>query len=101
MFFGINGPLFHTLQTDLVKFVLDKDSQSFPDHLRVYAFYTLSNRSRAAGASTVLKGLGSSHSSVHVFSEVTFPPFGFVMTFNNSPPPQSGFYEISGFSKFG
>ena len=36
-----------------------------------------------------------------MFSEVTFPPFGFVMTFNNSPPPQSGFCEISGFSKFG
>jgi hypothetical protein len=101
MFFSVNGPLFRPRQTDLVKFVLDKDSQSFPDHVRVYAFYTLSNRGRAAGVSGALKGLGSSHSSVHVFSEVTFPPFGFVMTFNNSPPPQSGFCEISGFSKFG
>jgi hypothetical protein len=101
MFFSVNGPLFRTKQTDVVKFVLDKESKCFPDHLRVYAFYTLSNRSRAAGVSGVLKGLGSSHSSVHVFSEVTFPPFGFVMTFDNSPSPQSGFCEISGFSKFG
>jgi hypothetical protein len=74
MFFSVNGPLFRTRQADLVKFVLDKDLQSFPDHVRVYAFYTLSNRSRAASVSGVLKGLGSSHSSVHVFSEVTFPP---------------------------
>jgi len=100
MFFSVNGPLFRMRQTDIVKFVLDKQSKNFPDHVRVYAFYTLSNRSRAASVSSVLKGLGSSHSSVHVFSEVTFPPFGFVMTFDNSPPPQSGFCEISSFSKF-
>ena len=51
--------------------------------------------------SGVIKGLGTNHSSVHVFSEVTFPPFGFIMSFDNWPPPQSGFCEISSFSKYG
>jgi len=100
MFFTVNGPLFHTRQPDLVRFVLNRDEKQFPPHVRIYAFYTLSNRSRAASVSGVLKGLGSDSSSVHVLSEVTFPPFGFVMTFDNSPPPQSGFCEISSFSKF-
>ena len=57
-------------------------------------------RSRAASVGGVFEGLGSDSSSVHVFSEVTFPPFGFVMTFDNSLPPQSGFCEISSFAKF-
>lgn len=100
MFFSINSPLFHTRQPDLVRFVLNKEEKNFPADVRFYAFYTLSDRSRTASVSGVLKGLGSSSSSVHVFSEVTFPPFGFVMTLGNSPPPQSGFCEISSFSKF-
>ena len=41
MFFSVNGPRFRTKQTDLVKFVLDKESKSFPNNVRVYAFYTL------------------------------------------------------------
>jgi hypothetical protein len=100
MFFSVNGPLFHKLQPDLVRFVLNPESRMFPPHARVYAFYTFSDRSRAAGATGVLRGLGSIHSSAHVFSEVTFPPFGFVMTLDNSPPPDAGFCEISSFSRF-
>jgi hypothetical protein len=85
---------------DLVRFVLNKDIKVFPDHIRVYAFYTFAERSRAAAVSGVLKGVGSDSLSMHVFSEVTFPPFGFAMTLNNSPPPHSAFCEISSFSKF-
>jgi hypothetical protein len=100
MFFSVNLPLFQTRQPDLVRFVLNKELKSFPDHIRVYAFYTFSDRSRTAPVTGVFKGLGSSRSSMHVFSELTFPPFGFVMTFQNSPPPEAGFCEISSFSKF-
>jgi hypothetical protein len=38
MFFSINGPRFRTKQTDLIKFVLDKESKSFPDHVRCMRF---------------------------------------------------------------
>jgi hypothetical protein len=100
MFFSVNGPLFQQHQTDLVKFVLDRYSKAFPKHVRVYAFYTFVNRSRAVAAAGLLSGLGSGNSTVHVFSEVTFPPFGFVMTLGNTPPPQPDFCDISGFSKF-
>jgi len=84
----------------LVRFVLNKETKSSPDHIRVYAFYILSERSRTAPVTGVFKGFGGNSSSMHVFSEVTFPPFGFVMTMGNSPPPAPDFCEISGFSKF-
>jgi hypothetical protein len=100
MFFSINGPSFQQHQPDLVRFVLNRETRIFPSHIRVYAFYTFSDRSRAAGVTGVLRGFGSSNSTVHVFSEVTFPPFGFVMTMKNSPPPEAGFCEISSFSRF-
>jgi len=100
MFFSVSGPRFQKNQPDLVRFVPNRESRAFPRHIRVYAFYTLSDRSRAAGITGVLRGLGSTQSNVHVFSEVTFPPFGFVMTFDSSPAPEHTFCEISGFSQF-
>jgi hypothetical protein len=100
MFFSVNLPLFHTRQPDLVRFVLNRELKIFPDHIRIYAFYTLSERSRTAPVTGVFKEFGTNSSSMHVFSEITFPPFGFIMTVDNSPPPESGFCEISDFSKF-
>lgn len=99
MFFSINGPRFHSVNHDLVRFILNKESKELPDRVRVDAFYTLSNRTRSAGMTGVLRGLGTASSQVRVFSEVTFPPFGFVLTMN-SIPPRPDFCDISGFSKF-
>jgi hypothetical protein len=100
MFFSVNGPKFQQVQPELVRFVLNRDLTSFPDHHRVYAFYTFSNRSRAAGMSGMVRGLGTSRSSVHVFSEITFPPFGFVMASTRHPPPGVNFTDITSFSQF-
>jgi hypothetical protein len=100
MFFSVNGSAFRRRHTDLVRFVLNRESNIFPDDARVYAFYTFSDRSRASGVAGVVRGFGSARSSVHVFSEITFPPFGFVMTHGNHPPPAYHFSEISGFAKF-
>ena len=80
MFFSVNGPSFQVRHPDLVRFVLNRESREFPRYLHIYAFYTFSDRSRAVGSAGLVKGIGSGSSSVHVFSEVTFPPFGFVMT---------------------
>jgi hypothetical protein len=100
MFFSVNGPAFHARHLDLVRFVLNKESRDFPDDVRIYAFYTFSNRMRMAGVSGVVTGLSSSRSRTHVFSEITFPPFGLVLTFDGIPPTEAGFCEISGFSRF-
>jgi hypothetical protein len=94
MFFSVNGTYFQKVHPDLVRFILNKDSRDLPERVRMYAFYTFSNRSRSAGVLALAKG-----SNIHTFSEITFPPFGFVLTMN-SDPPQSGFCEISSFAQF-
>jgi hypothetical protein len=94
MFFSVNGTYFHKANPDLVRFILNKNSRDLPERARVYAFYTLSNRFRASGVQALAKG-----SNIYAFSEITFPPFGFVLTLN-SDPPQTGFCEISSFSQF-
>lgn len=99
MFFSVNGPEFRKRHLDIVRFVLNKEDRNFPPDVRIYAFYTFAARMRMAGVSGVVRGFGTPHSSVHVFSEITFPPFGFVMSFADKPPPAAGFCEISEFSK--
>jgi hypothetical protein len=101
MFFSVNDPLFHKGHPELVRFVLNRESRAFPGHARVYAFYTLSDRSRAAGATGVLRGFGGAKSSISVFSEITFPPFGFVLAMSGTSPPAADLCDISGFSQFG
>jgi hypothetical protein len=99
MFFSVNGTYFQKTHPDLVRFLLNKESRDLPPRVHVYAFYTFSNRSRASGVVAVAKGFGSANSSIHAFSEITFPPFGFVLTID-STPPQPGFCDISTFSQF-
>jgi len=99
MFFSVNGTYFQKAHPDLVRFTLNKESRDLPERVRVYAFYTFSNRSRSSGVTAVAKGFGSGNSTIHAFSEITFPPFGFVLTVQ-SDPPQPGFCEIFGFSQF-
>src|ERR1700730_13706241 len=100
MFFSVNSVAFRNNKPDLVRFVLNKESTHFLDYIRIYVFYTFVNRMRMAGVSGVVRGFGSGHSRVHVFSEITFPPFGFVMSVANKPPPEAAFSEISEFSQF-
>jgi hypothetical protein len=100
MFFSVNGPAFQARHSDLVRFVLDKESRDFPRDVRIYAFYTFANRMRMAGVSGAVTGLGTSRSQFHIFSEITFPPFGFVLSFEGLAPPAAVFCEISGFSRF-
>lgn len=86
MFVSANGPKFQSVQPDLVRFVLNKELRHLPNHVRVFAFYSIGDRSRSAGVSALIKGYGSASSTGYVFSEITFPPFGFVLTFNCATP---------------
>jgi hypothetical protein len=101
MFFSANSSRFRDSRPELVKFVLDRDTRCLPSYVRVYAFYTLAERSRSAGVTGLLKGLDSFGGSVRsfTFSEVTFPPFGFLMTLD-SPTPDDRLLDISGFSHY-
>jgi hypothetical protein len=95
MFFSVNSSGFQKVQPDLVRFVLNPFSSEYPSTVRIFAFYTLSNRIRSAGAAAMLRGPG-----MHVFSEIAFAPFGFVMALSDTPPPDPRLVDIGGFAKF-
>jgi len=96
MFSSVNSSGFQKVQPDLVRFVLNPYSRDFPSTVRIFAFYTFSNRIRASGAAAMLRGSG-----MHVFSEIAFAPLGFIMTLNDTPPPDTRLVDIGGFSEFG
>jgi hypothetical protein len=96
MFMSTNGAKFQAIQTELVRFVLNKEVKHLPGHTRLFAFYSIGDRSRSSGVSGMISGFGSPSSTGFVFSEITFPPFGFVLTFN-SPPPDARLTDISYF----
>jgi len=83
----------------LVRFVLKRDEKYFSPAVRVYAFYTMSNRSRQSGVNGLLR-LSDDNLSAQamIFSEITFPPFGYVLTINSQPPDRDMF-DISFFAR--
>ena len=47
----------------------------------------------------MMSGIGTGQIRNHILSETTFPPFGFVMTFN-SPSPDDRLTDITYFAKY-
>jgi len=96
MFFSANGPGFAERHPDLVDFVLSKDRKYIQPDVRLYAFYSLSRLCRQAGTQMILR---LAHGT-YIFSEITFPPFGYVM-FLGCGPHDDRLYDISFFDEFG
>jgi hypothetical protein len=97
MFMSANGPQFQIAQPELARFVLNRDIRHLPNHVRVFAFYTVSDRSRSSGVAGLLAGFGTGSSNGHIFSETTFPPFGFVLALD-SPAPDDRPADITYFA---
>jgi hypothetical protein len=102
MFFSANGPGFRAANQELVRFVLNRDHKYIDPKIRIFAYYTNSGRSRQAGITGMLEldelNMGVARS--HVFSEISFPPFGYILA-ANSPPPDRRLVDISFFAQFG
>lgn len=94
MFFSVNNPGLASKNPQLVKFVLNRDEKYIDPRLRIYCFLTKTPIGRSSGISAV----GGAR-SMSIFSELSFPPLGFVMTFN-SPPPDERLLEITSFSRY-
>lgn len=96
MFFSANPPEFQSKNVSLSRFVLNKEMRVLDPKYKVYAFYALSNRSRQSAIS----GLFSlDHLGANIFSEIAFPPFGYVLSID-SPPPDKRLVDITHFSEF-
>lgn len=84
MFFTACGPGLGKAHPDLVRFVLNKEMHNFPSGLHLFGYYyhpTASTAIRQSGMTGRMDLSGSSH----IFAEIAFPPFGFVLSPNVDP----------------
>jgi hypothetical protein len=83
MFCSACGPNLQKRFPDIPKFVLDRDRRYLPHDMKVFAYLIDPLNSvggRVSPMSGVLKG-----NKQHVFAEVAFAPFGFVLTGDVQP----------------
>jgi hypothetical protein len=98
MFFTVCGPEFRDHNDDLVGFVLNPERRYLPDNYGFYVYYNLEGTYRFASPVAILNMNRGNH--VSFFSEITFPPFGYVMTLD-SEPPDSRLFPIRHFARYG
>lgn len=96
MFFSVNSELFRTEEHELVKFIKNKEERYLPKKYKVYSYYNIEGRMRYIGYSVVGQ---ITPGSIHHLSEITFPPFGFVLAINSGSPDKR-LTDISHFSHF-
>lgn len=97
MFFSANHAGFNKVQPELVRFVLNRDRKYLDPKIRFYAYFSMSDRSRQSGVTGLMSLDGGAH---QVFSEISFPPFGYIMSLD-SPPPDDRLVDISHFAQYG
>lgn len=97
MFFSVNSPRFREKQPELEAFVLDKERRGLSPGYRFFLYYHMMGKGRRAGVSGWLN-FDSGRTSI--LSEVSFPPFGYVLTFGDEAPHRDMF-EITHFARYG
>lgn len=80
MFLSANGPDFHEDNPGLVRFVLNKNETYYESDVRIFLFYNYSDKYRKTGV-TITASLDG---EMRILSEITFPPFGYLMSIDNS-----------------
>ena len=96
MFFSVNGSEFGDANPELVKFVLNRDKKYLSPKYHFFVYYNISSRLRCSGVSA---RVDINTQNMCVFSEVNYFPYGYVMTFDSSPPDPR-LFEITHFSKY-
>ncbi len=96
MFFSAHGDGLRQESPDLVSFVLDRDRRYMDPAYRVYAYFHVSAKARQSGRSVIGQILVG---RMWVVSEISFPPIGYVMTFD-SECPDKRLVEISRFARY-
>jgi hypothetical protein len=96
MFFSINSNSFNIYEPELVKFILNRDRKYLSRKYRIYCYYNVEGSLRYLGRSAIGE---LNNSKIYNVSEITFPPYGFVLTFD-SEPPDVRLTEITHFANY-
>jgi len=97
MFFSVNGERFGKVNQELVDFVLNKEKRYLSPKYRIFVYYNIEGRFRTSGISAIVNV--KDPGKISVLSEINFPPFGYIMTFD-SDPPDTRLFEITHFSRY-
>ena len=91
MFLSTNSPEFSKTNLQLRKIVLEKDGFYIPSQFKIYLFYCVGNRMRQTNYCGKLNVFDRSQNSF--FSEIAWPPFGYVMA--SEAPPDDRMLDIT------
>lgn len=97
MFFSVNDEnAFRQAFPELVEFVLNKDKRYLPPKFRFFVYFNPGDRFRYSGLSA---RADLDTGKVNTLTEISYPPFGYVMTVD-SEPPDDRLLEITHFSRY-
>jgi hypothetical protein len=97
MFFSVHPETFSIPNEELVRFILNKEEKYLSPKYRFFVYFNTRGRPRSFGGGGLLN---FDTGSITIISEITFPPFGYVMTINSgSPDPRLA--EITHFAQYG
>ena len=96
MFFSVNPPEFSQRTPELVRFVLDKERKYLSPRYRFFIYYNTSGKFRFYSVASKVNIV--SGEIIHM-SELSYTPFGYLMTID-SEPPDNRLFEITNFSKY-
>lgn len=96
MFFSANGEKFREAQPELVRLILNREGHYLKPGIRIFTFFNpapVIRQTGVVGQMNVYTGRRT------VMSEITFPPLGYLMTFNSEPPDER-LIDISFFAEY-
>ncbi len=96
MMFSVNGDHFRLKNPDLVRFVLNREARYLPPQYRFFVYYNIGGVNRSIGISGLFN---IKTRRMSIMSEITFPPFGYVMTLDTEPPDRR-LFEITHFARY-
>lgn len=101
MFFSVNPVGFAAANDELVGFVLNRHRRYLSPKYRLFAYYNPSNRFRTMNVAGKLDVNVDTLevAQMSVFTEISYWPFGYILTLD-SPPPDQRPFDITHFSRY-
>lgn len=98
MFLSVNHDFpFREMYPELSKFVINRDEKYLDPKYKIYIYYNHEGTTRFHKWAQI----GDLKSQDYIkLTEISYPPFGFVLTLDNSPMTEKRLYDISFFSKY-
>lgn len=85
MFCSVSGPEFAAKHPWLPAYLLNRESRAISDSFRMFVYYNLGAKLRYAGVSGQVN---LETGRVSILSEITYPPFGYVLSIDSDPPDE-------------